>query len=240
MQRLSPTDIEIAAEPLYGGVPATAGKVAVACLPSGTRNTVVVTLGQSLAGNSAEGRYAAQHDVVNFSLYDGRCYRAADPLLGAAGKAGNFATRLGDVLVQRRLAERVVLAPIAVGGTRVEHWSPGGVLHPRIRVLIRRLHDAGLRPDWILWQQGESNGCDVDPGGQRYRDHLLEIIRTFRRYSIDAPFLIALGAHCDAVRTGTVTVEKEGPSNSAGDFSVAPRHLRCVVRFARPAKRARG
>ena len=83
----------------------------------------IVTLGQSNAANFAAGRYRPRTNVVNFNLYDGKCYRATNPLIGASGDRGNFATRLGDILIERGFTERVVLAPIGMGNTRIEDWS---------------------------------------------------------------------------------------------------------------------
>jgi Carbohydrate esterase, sialic acid-specific acetylesterase len=184
-------------QPIYGPIPNASGKVLAAPRRRlGTENLVIVTLGQSNAANFSAGSYQAGPEVVNFSLYDGNCYRAADPLIGASGDTGNFATRLGDILIGGGLAERIVLAPIAMGNTGIEDWALGGVFHTRILVLIRRLFDAGLSPDLILWQQGEGNEADADPGGRRYRGNLVDIVETFRTYGITAPFLVALCTLC--------------------------------------------
>lgn len=182
------------AQPIYGPIPNAAGRQQVARAARGKNTFAVVTLGQSNAANFAAGRYRAQHDVLNFNAYDGKCYRAIDPLLGASGDGANFATRLGDILVERRFADRIIIAPIGMGNTRIEDWSSGGVFNQRIRVLIRRLLDAGIKPDVILWQQGEGNVGDDDPGGHNYTHHLLEVVATFREYGISAPFMIALCA----------------------------------------------
>lgn len=183
-------------QPIYGPIPNAGGKSVVLCRIPLVKNTVVVTLGQSNVANFCGGKYIAQHEVANFNLYDGKCYSAADPLVGASGDGGNFATRLGDVLISRRLAERVVLAPIGMGNTRIEDWAPGGVFHRRILVLIRRLYEAELTPDLIVWQQGEGNANDHDLAGERYRRHLLGIVQTFRDYGISAPFAIAQCTIC--------------------------------------------
>jgi hypothetical protein len=150
-------------QPIHGPIPDARGREPVARGRPETENLVIVILGQSNAANFAAGRYRAERDVVNFSLYDGNCYRAQDPLIGASGDTGNFATRLGDVLIDRGLAERVVLAPIAMGNTRIEDWAAGGIFHTRILVLLRRLFDAGLSPDLIFWQQGEGNQATTIP-----------------------------------------------------------------------------
>jgi Carbohydrate esterase, sialic acid-specific acetylesterase len=183
-------------QPIYGPIPDATGKIEVPSQTLPAKNTVVVLLGQSNAANFCGGKYAAQCDVANFNLYDGKCYRAADPLLGASGDGGNFATRLGDLLISRGLAKRVVLAPIAMGNTRIEDWTGGSAFHRRILVLIRRLYEAELTPDFILWQQGEGNAGDRDLAGERYRRHLLEIVQTFRDYGISAPFMIAQCTVC--------------------------------------------
>jgi|SRR5262245_9335798 len=179
----------------------TSGKVPAACRKAdGKKTLTIVTLGQSNAANTGAGRFAAKRDVLNFNLYDGQCYLAADPLLGTSNTDGNFATRLGDILVSRGIAERIILAPIAMGGSTVELWAHEGVFNRRIRVLIRRLYDAGLTPDYVLWHQGEANPGTGDIGGRQYRKNLLEVVQTFRQYGISAPFFIALATRCGAPR----------------------------------------
>jgi Carbohydrate esterase, sialic acid-specific acetylesterase len=160
------------------------------------RTAVIVIVGQSNAANHGTGRYVAKRRVDNFSLYDGKCYHAADPLLGASGDGGNFATRLGDKLIEVGLFDRVILAPIAMGGTTVEQWAEEGMFNRRIPVVIRRLYDVGLSADFILWQQGEGNQGIGDIGGRQYRKNLLEVIWTFRRYGVTAPFFVALTTTC--------------------------------------------
>jgi hypothetical protein len=194
-----PANIEISgartydgAEPVYGPILDAEGREQVSCAAGGKRAHVIVTLGQSNAANFAAGRYRPRTNVVNFNLYDGKCYRATDPLIGASGDGGNFATRLGDILIERGFTERVVLAPIGMGNTRIEDWSFSGVFNRRILVLIRRLFEAAIIPDMVLWQQGEGNVGDNDLGGHSYCQHLLEVVQTFRDYGISAPFMIAL------------------------------------------------
>jgi Carbohydrate esterase, sialic acid-specific acetylesterase len=160
------------------------------------RTAVIIILGQSNAANHGAGCYVAKHRVDNFNLYDGRCYHAADPLLGASGEEGNFATRLGDKLVEAGLFDRVILAPIAMGGTTVEQWADEGMFNRRILALVRRFHDAGLATDFILWHQGEGNSGMGDAHGRQYRKNLLEVVGTFRRYGVNAPFFVALATRC--------------------------------------------
>jgi hypothetical protein len=157
---------------------------------------VLVTLGQSNAANYSLDRYSPKHDVRNFDLYDGHCYQAEDPLLGASGTLGNFASPLADMLIERGLYSRVIIAPIAMGGATVEEWADEGMFNRRILVLIRRLFDAELSATAILWHQGEGNSGADDSHGRQYRKNLLEVIATFRDYGISAPFFVALTTRC--------------------------------------------
>jgi Carbohydrate esterase, sialic acid-specific acetylesterase len=157
-----------------------------------SRTAVVVVLGQSNAANHGEGQYASSEGVYNFNVYDGCCYHAVDPLLGATGSGGNFATRFGDIIKRRKLFDQVIIAPIATAGSTVEDWANGGKLNRLILLLIRRLCDAALAPDFILWQQGIGNIGTEDFGGRRYKKNLLEVVRTFRSFGINAPFVVAL------------------------------------------------
>jgi Carbohydrate esterase, sialic acid-specific acetylesterase len=175
----------------------TSERTVVPCTDGGPiRPLVIVTLGQSNAANHGRGLYTPKHRVDNFNLYDGKCYKAVEPLLGPSGQGGNFATRLADMLIERRLADRVVIAPMAMGGTSVEQWAHEGLFNRRIPASIRRLYDAGLSPDYILWHQGEGNAANGDSGGRQYRKNLLEVVASFRAYSINAPFFVALASRC--------------------------------------------
>jgi hypothetical protein len=104
----------------------TRWKSLVSCAISGARSRTVVILiaGQSNAGNHGGGDpYVARDQVDNFNLKDGLCYHAADPLLGTTAEGANFATRLGDLLIDAGAFDRVILVPIAVGGTTMEEWA---------------------------------------------------------------------------------------------------------------------
>ena len=206
-------------QPIYGPLPDATDKVAISCRPPFAKKSVIVILGQSNAANFCGGKYAAKHSVANFNLYDGKCYRAVDPLVGASGDAGNFATRLGDVLISRSFARGVILAPIAMGNTRIEDWAPGGIFNRRILVLIRRLYEAKLTPDLILWQQGEGNKADDDPGGRRYRLHLVGVVNTFRNYGITAPFLIALCTLCGEPHPNAANIRAGQVNSVAGELN---------------------
>jgi hypothetical protein len=191
------------------GVRDTADRAKMDCETT-PKTGVILTLGQSNAANFGETPYAPKHDVVNFNLHDGSCYRARDPLLGTSGIGGNVATLLANMLIERRSFDRIIVVPIAIAGSTIEQWADGGRFNQRIVTAIRRLFDAGLRPTYVLWHQGENNSGEGNADGGEYRKHLLEVVSTFRDNGAEAPFFVALATRCgnyprpgsDAIREG--------------------------------------
>jgi len=172
----------------------TTGRVAVACAAlHGAQTQVWLTLGQSNAANEGELDYETQAAVYNFNPFDGACYEASDPLLGATGSGGSVWTRLADRLIAAGRAERIVIAPIAVGGSRIRRWAPGGDLYPRIGRTAAALDAAGLRVTHVLWHQGES---DVDTPPQAYVQSFTAMLGSLRAAGIDAPVYVAQASIC--------------------------------------------
>ena len=190
------------------------GRAAMPCSVA-VRTAVIILLGQSNSANHGLARTTSKHSVDNFNLYDGRCYHASDPLLGASGEGGNFATRLGDLLIEEGQFDHVIIAPIGMGGTRVDQWAKEGMFNRRIAALIRRLYDAGLSPNFILWHQGEGESGVGDIGGRQYRKNLLEVVQTFRQYGIGAPFFVALATRCGSGQHPNARNIRDGQRSTA-------------------------
>ena len=71
----------------------------------------------------------------------------------------------------------------------------GGWFHRRLYTVIRRMWDAGLVPHYILWHQGEGNAGPT-ANYRQYKKNLYEVIRVFRAFGIDSPFLVAVATYC--------------------------------------------
>lgn len=172
----------------------TAGRVAVDCgALRGPRTAVLLTLGQSNAANEGEFSPVDAPGVFNFNFFDGRCYEARDPLLGTTGNGSPVWTRVGRGLIGAGLFDRVVIAPIAVGGSGIRRWVPGGDLHPRIGRAQAGLEAAGLRATHVLWHQGES---DVRRDPALYESQFAAILAAMRDLGIDAPVYVAQATLC--------------------------------------------
>jgi Carbohydrate esterase, sialic acid-specific acetylesterase len=167
------------------------------------RTAVMLIFGQSNGANSGDTLYVPRRRVFNFNLFDGHCYVARDPLLGATENRGNFAGRMADMLIERGHFDSVVLAPIGVGGSRIEEWTTGGSRHRRLQLLIRRAIDAGLTFTHALWHQGESN-ARYDPDGPLYAACFMNIHAALRRYGVDAPIYVAQATICNSPRNKAI------------------------------------
>ena len=180
------------AEPLgrtdqFGRLLSYPGKIEITCPIQDEKTAVLLLVGQSNAGNHQGQRYQSADDrVVNF--VDGRCYRAASPLLGATGQEGETWTLLGNKLVQSGLYRTVILIPAAVGGSSVRRWAEGGDLNAMLVAVIRAVKSR-YTINAVLLDQGATDFALGTLEGQ-YRSDLQSMIDTVRAQGVHAPFFI--------------------------------------------------
>lgn len=174
------------------------------------RTAAILIFGQSNGANSGAEPYTPKRAVYNFNLFDGHCYVAKDPLLGCTESRGNVMTRMADMLIERDVFDSVLLAPISVGGSRIEEWTPGGVRHRRLQVALQRAKERNIAFTHLLWHQGESNSR-ADGDGPRYVACFRQIHTAIRRYGVGAPIFVAQATVCcsplnEAIRTAQAEV----------------------------------
>lgn len=123
----------------------------VAC-PSARKAIVIIGFGQSNSANQAGHRFEQSgSNVVNF--FDGKCYIAIDPMLGAAGSGGGVWIPFAEALTDKT----VVLITFGVGSTRVSQWLDSNDLLPFYEENVRKIKSAYPNPDMAVWIQGESD-----------------------------------------------------------------------------------
>jgi len=149
----------------------------------------VFALGQSNAGNVGQGPAIAPANVYELAWALHRVVPAHDPLFGAYGKGTNVWTRVGAQLVQDHVADSVVIALVAVGGTRVADWAPGGRLNGPLKQRTTFLVQHHIKIDYITWSQGES---DFTTPAKDYTDNLLRVYATIWNAGIHAPMIVAI------------------------------------------------
>ena len=170
------------------------GKTEVACPVPGPDTAVMLAIGQSNIANQAENRITSHYrgQVVNF--FDGKCYRAESPLLGATAEEGEFLTLLGDRLVDDGAYRNVVIIASAVGASEIARWRQGGALSGlMLHVLAGR--PAGYRVTQVLWVQGEADYA-IGTAPEVYTDAFHSLLDTLSGAGVAAPVFLAIATRC--------------------------------------------
>jgi hypothetical protein len=158
-----------------------------------TNTMVALTFGQSNSANDGQTRYSAANPVYNF--YEGKCFKAADPLLGATGDKGSVWTRLGDMLIDSGLYRSVIFVSIGVDGAPVSRWKTDGDLFQRIVTIKHQLDQQNIQLTHLLWHQGEAE-ANIGTKKDEYKTMLTDMIDGIRRLGIDAPLYLAIATRC--------------------------------------------
>lgn len=118
---------------------------------------VLIIGGQSNAANNIPTPHEAGPDVAVW--FNGRCYPAADPLLGTSGVDGSIWSVLGDRLATQ-LSRPVLLIVVPVAGSQFGDWmDPRSGYYEAMMERVSSARDAGYRPDMTLWHHGETDAA---------------------------------------------------------------------------------
>jgi hypothetical protein len=170
------------------------GKIEVQCPEQGPGTAVILIAGQSNAANSGAERHATRYPDRVLNFVAGRCFVAASPLLGTNGFAGELWTPLADKLIESGAFDKVILAPLAVGATKVAQWAEGGDVNATMKPLVEALVSR-YRITHVLWHQGESDlmlGTDADS----YRKSFLSFAASLRAQGVEAPIYVSRATRC--------------------------------------------
>ena len=177
------------------------------CMPVSDKTAIIVVHGQSNAANWGSTRHTSREAVDNLDPGTGKCFAAADPLLGSDGSGGSFATRLGDMLIQAGRYDRVIFMPIARGGASLSFLNNEGA--ELTTNGIARLKAAGLTPTHILFQQGERDAL-MTTTAEQYAALLHQLVKRFRAAGFDAPFYVSRSAKCDYAGPTNIAAVRAG------------------------------
>ena len=184
------------------------------CGPVSGKTAIIVVHGQSNAANYGSVRHTAHEAVDNFDPASGKCFAAADPLLGTDGLGGSFATRLGDILIQNGRYDRVIFVPLARGGASIAYLNSEGA--ELITNGIAKMKAAGLAPTHILFQQGETDAVSKTTA-EEYASALHRLVKRFRTAGFDAPFYLSRSTKCDYVGPTNIAAVRAGQSSAIND-----------------------
>ncbi|MBI2767214.1 MAG: hypothetical protein HYX53_15060 [Chloroflexi bacterium] len=186
------------------------GKAETPCPAQTARTAVILAIGQSNIANHAAVRVATRHPKAVLSYFDGKCYVAGSPMLGASGDGGEFLTLLADRLIDGDVYRNVIIVPSGIGGMPIALWQQNGHLND---MLLRALAGlpSGYKVTQVLWQQGESDFLLATPAAD-YVASFRSLVDVLARNGVDAPLYIAVSTKC-------------GPWTADNPIAVAQRSL---------------
>jgi len=176
----------------YARLAAFPGKQQVDCPAQTPQTAVLLIAGQSNSANTQGQRFRAIGErVLNF--YEGKCFLAESPLLGAAGELGESWTLLGDKLVAAGLFQRVILIPTGISGAPIRRWAAGGDLN---RMIVEVIEGAApfYKITHVLWHQGESDF----PSGTTEAAYVADFqsfVGTLRAQKVSAPVYVSKASY---------------------------------------------
>jgi hypothetical protein len=186
------------------------GKTERPCPPPTARTAIVLAIGQSNIANHAEVKVATRHPKTVLSYFDGKCYVAGSPMLGASGDGGEFLTLLADRLIDDGVYRDVIIVPSAIGGMPIALWQRSGQLNDLLLLTLKGL-PPGYKVTQILWQQGESDFLLATPPAD-YVASFRSLVDVLAENGVDAPLYISISTKC-------------GPWTANNPIAVAQRSL---------------
>ena len=169
-------------------------KQEVAC-PAQTDQTMVLFIaGQSNSANHGGQRFASAYGdrVLNYS--DGKCYIAQSPLLGASGLEGESWTRLGNLLIENNLADRVIISSNGIGGSEIAQWRSGTPYYQMLRANLKQLLSQ-YQVTQMLWHQGETDYAK-NTSQKNYEQGMRDLIKELRSNGLNAPIYVSNTSRC--------------------------------------------
>jgi Carbohydrate esterase, sialic acid-specific acetylesterase len=179
----------------FGRLIARPQKQEASCFAQDRATGVLLVAGQSNAANRAERPFATRFPGRVLNFFQGRCYVASSPLLGASGSGGEFVTPLADALIEQRIFQRVVITSTAVTSTSISQWASGGDLNAVLLDAATQLSQHGYRVTAFIWHQGETDFGMGTPSNA-YEANFRSMLHSLKEVGMTAPAFIAVASKC--------------------------------------------
>lgn len=195
-------------------------------LVAGENTAVWLAIGQSTgACNNDDTQYSVVNPKSqNFNCYDGAIYSADTPTLGCQGFGGNWNSRACDKFIASggNPFQRVICAPIGVGGTTIAQWQPtGGVLWQRVVSAKARLDSRGLTPTFITWMQGETDNI-LATAQAAYTASFADLVSGIRALGYAMPIFISQTTLQGGVTSAAVRAAQAAAVNNGAGIYAGP------------------
>lgn len=179
---------------------------------------VAVTFGQSHSANYGETRMTPTGKV--YQMYQGKCYKAKDPLLGASGDYGSVWTRLGQYLVDGGVYDSVIFIPIGSGGSSVAQWKQDGEYFPRLSSAIKLAGERGFTITHFLWHQGEADMGKLST--DEYKNDFSDMLSGIRSLGSTAPIFVPVSSACDGRNAADIQKAQQELTDGSAKIYAGP------------------
>ena len=183
----------------FGRMISSSGKQEVGC-PTQQKDTgVLLVIGQSNSANYAEKKYTTEFPDKVVNYFNGHCYVASSPLLGASHNQGEFITALADKLILNSTFQNVVVISSGVGGSPISRWEKNGDLNKILLGIITQFSSLYKVTD-IIWHQGEADFL-LGTSKQEYYRAFHSLVDSLGGDGVRANIFIAIATKCGVNRS---------------------------------------
>jgi lysophospholipase L1-like esterase len=115
------------------------------------------------------------------------------------------------------------MSVLAVDATSIGDWTrPGSHLSKRLVDQIQALKKLGLKPDFVLWQQGEADARQGTSAAE-YQQGLHALATVLRQAGVQAPLVLARSTVCRTLPNEEIRVAIEQTvATKPGNFVLGP------------------
>jgi peptidoglycan/LPS O-acetylase OafA/YrhL len=179
---------------------------------------LLIVLGQSNAASFTE---PTANPTTTPVFFDGSCSQERDPIPGTNGSGASVWTAMSSRL-QTALPDHVfVIAPFAVGNTRVADWITQGPLRRQLEKFLVDARNSRLPITAVFWQQGEADSIEGTPA-LKYSNDLLELRKVLESAEITAPLVVAKSTYCNGKEYGPIRRAIDLAASTNPKISIGP------------------
>lgn len=170
------------------------GKKLSTCPVQSQEIGVLLVMGQSNSANYGQKNFVTQYPEQVLNYFDGDCYVASSPLLGAGNMYGEFITPLADNLIANGVYKSVIIISSGVGGSELSRWAKGGDLNSIILIEIEKIKRIYKVTD-IVWHQGEADFIK-NTSSTDYFNLFHSLLASLDEIDVKAPVFISISTKC--------------------------------------------
>lgn len=180
---------------------------------------IIMIAGQSNAANSVSIKSSTSLPILNF--FNGKLYRAKDPLLGATDKRGSLWIKTAEQVIQNSKYEEVIIVNVAKSNSSIFDWNNSSYNFHYLSSIYQALEYADLSPQLFLWVHGERDSIDK-LNKNTYYEMLNHFFIRLKMLHKNKDILISLSSRCydtqpnESIRSAQKKIILSSPSIHIG------------------------